>query len=154
MQPSDEVLSRAVENAPEGWGLIAFAIVASLFVFVRWGLPALKELREKRLEIERYRIEVDERANAALDDRERERISNTQALVEQQRQTNENTKALTTVMVALQGRLEESASRSHEMGDKVEATYVTTRHTDEVATDTYRMVSDIHSNFFGKEGTD
>ena len=146
MQPSDEVLGKVVENSPEGWALLAFAIVAVLFVIVKWGLPVIKELREKRLDVERYRIEVDERAATALDDRERERIKNTQALVEQQRQTNENTKALTTVMTALQARMEESASRSHEMGGKVDRIDSTTKHTD-------TLVEDIHKHIF-REGTD
>lgn len=147
MQPSDEVLGKVVENSPEGWALLAFAVVAVLFVLVKWGLPAIKELRSDRLEVERYRIEVEERAAQALDDRERERIRNTQALVEQQRQTNENTKALTTVMTALQARMEESASRSHEMGGKVDRIDSTTQHVD-------TLVEDIHRHIIGAEGTD
>lgn len=147
LQPSDEIIGKAIETAPEGWALVAFAIVATLFVIVKWALPLIKELREKRMDIERYRIEVDEKSAAALDDRERERIRNTQALVEQQRQTNENTKALTTVMVALQGRLEESADRSRDMGAKVDGIDATTRHTDD-------LVADIHNHIFNPEGTD
>lgn len=145
--PSDEVIGKAIDTAPEGWGLVAVAIVVVAAIFVRWGLPVVKELREKRLDVERYRIEVDERAAQALDDRERERIRNTAALVEQQRQNNENTKALTTVMTALQARMEESASRSHEMGSAVTRIDSTTQHTD-------TLVEDIHNHLIGREGTD
>ena len=56
--PSDEVLGKAIDSAPEGWGLVAVAIVVVAAIFVKWGLPVVKELHEKRLEVERYRIEV------------------------------------------------------------------------------------------------
>ena len=146
MDQSGEALVEAARNSPEGWAVVAFAVVAVLFVLVRWGLPVIKELKEKRLDVERYRIEVDEKAQSALDDRERERIKTTQALAEQQRQTNENTKALTTVMTALQARMEESANRSHEMGDRVERIDTTTSHTD-------GLVAEMHRHMF-REGTD
>lgn len=145
--PSDEVIGKAIDTAPEGWGLVAVAIVVVAAIFVRWGLPVVKELREKRIEVERYRIEVDERAATALDERERDRIRNTSALVEQQRQNNENTKALTSIMTGLQARMEESASRSHEMGGKVDRIDSTTQHTDS-------LVEDIHNHLIGREGTD
>ena len=145
--PSDEVVGKAIEFAPEGWGLVALSIVVVVAIIIKWGVPVYKELREKRLDVERYRIEVDERAARALDDRERERIRNTAALVEQQRQNNENTKALTTVMTALQARMEESASRSHEMGSAVTRIDSTTQHTD-------TLVEDIHNHLIGREGTD
>lgn len=145
--PSDEVIGRAIEFAPEGWGLVALSIVVVVAIIIKWGVPVYKELREKRLDVERYRIEVDERAAQALDDRERERIRNTAAMVEQQRQNNENTKALTSIMTALQARMEESASRSHEMGSAVTRIDSTTRHTD-------TLVEDIHNHLIGREGTD
>lgn len=145
--PSDEVIGKAIDAAPEGWGLVAVAIVVVAAIFVRWGLPVVKELREKRIEVERYRIEVDERAATALDERERDRIRNTAALVEQQRQNNENTKALTSIMTGLQARMEESASRSHEMGSAVTRIDSTTQHTDS-------LVEDIHQRLIGREGTD
>ena len=145
--PSDEVVGKAIEFAPEGWGLIALSIVVVVAIILRWGVPVYKELREKRLEVERYRIEVDERTAQALDDRERDRIRNTAALVEQQRQNNENTKALTSIMTGLQARMEESASRSHEMGSAVTRIDSTTQHTDS-------LVEDIHNHLIGREGTD
>lgn len=145
--PSDEVIGKAIEFAPEGWGLIALSIVVVVAIIIKWGVPVYKELREKRLDVERYRIEVDERAATALDERERDRIRNTAALVEQQRQNNENTKALTSIMTGLQARMEESASRSHEMGGKVDTIWSTTQHTDS-------LVEDIHQRLIGGEGTD
>ena len=118
--------------------LLAFTVIAVLFVFVKWGLPQRAKLEEKQLDIERYRIEVQERADAALDERERERIKATQAGTEQQRQNNENTKALVTVVTALEARLNESASRSHEMGGTV-------THIDNTTTHMAKQIDEVHA---------
>ena len=117
--------------------IAAVSLVVILGLALKWGLPQFAKLRQQRYDIERYRIEVDDRAAQALDDRERERIRTTQALADQQKQTNENTKALTTIMSALQARLEESATRSHEMGEKV-------GHIESATTRISRQVDEIH----------
>lgn len=150
LEPSSEFWAGVGQSMAGANGdalVAAVGIVGALLVFVKWGLPAIKELREKRLEIDRFRIEVDERAAHALDDRERERIRNMAALVEQQRQNNENTKALATIMTALHSRLEESASRSHEMGDAV-------RHIRDTADDNNTILKRIDRRLIGGEGTD
>ena len=131
--------------------LLAFTVVAILVVVVKWGLPQRSKLKEKQLEIERYRIEVDERAANALDDRERERIRNTAAMVEQQRQNNENTKALISVVTAYNSRIEESASRSHEMGGEVSQIKRTSDHMRETTDRTAKQVDGIYRHIFREE---
>lgn len=132
MQPSDEFWTEAVRNSPSGLVVILLAVVAVLFVSVRWGLPLVKELRIKRLEIDRYRIEVDERSAQQLDDRERERIRITQQQVEQQRESNETTRALAANVAAstahtdvLVAELKGARDRSREMGGEVKDMHAT-----------------------------
>ena len=127
--------------------LLAFTVVAVLFVVVKWGLPQRAKLRDKQLDIERYRIEAQERADADLDERERERIKATQAVTDQQRQNNENTKALVTVAAALEARLNESASRSHEMGGTV-------THIDNTTTHMAKQIDEVHAIVRRKEAGD
>lgn len=143
-------MEAAARAHPLLW-LVAIAVIAIVALSLKWGLPQFARLRQQRYDIERYRIEVQEKADAALDDRERERIRATQAMTEQQRQNNENTKALTTIMSALQARLEESAARSHEMGGDVRQVKETTDHVRdtadqirETAESTAKKVDDIH----------
>lgn len=132
MQPSDEFWTEAVRNSPSGLVVILLAVVAVLFVAVRWGLPLVKELRIKRLEIDRYRIEVDERSAQQLDDRERERIRITQQQVEQQRESNETIRALAANVAAstahtdvLVAELKGARDRSREMGGEVKDMHAT-----------------------------
>lgn len=133
--------------------LLAFTVVAVLVVVVKWGLPQRAKLREKQLDIERYRIEVQERADAALDERERERIKATQAGTEQQRQNNENTKALVTVVTALEARLNESASRSHEMGGTVNHIDSTTANIDSTTKHMAKQIDEVHAAVVRRSGT-
>lgn len=132
--------------------LLAFTVVAVLFVIVKWYIPHRAGIQEKKLEIERYRIEVQERADSALDERERERIKATQAGTEQQRQNNENTKALVTVVTALEARLNESASRSHEMGGTVSRIDGTTAHIDSTANHIAKQMDEVHAIVVRKKG--
>lgn len=118
--------------------LLAFSVVVACVVIVKWGLPLKADLKQKELELRRYEIEVQERADAALDERERERIKATQATTEQQRQNNENTKALVTIVTALEARLNESAIRSREMGDVVD-------RIDEKTTTIAKQVNEVHA---------
>ena len=126
MEPGAEFWAEAARNAPSGLVAVLIAVVAVLFVVVRWGLPLVKELRIKRLEIDRYRIEVDDRAARQLDDRERERIRVTQQQIEQQRESNESLRALTSAVAAstahtdvLVEELHGARDRSREMGGEV-----------------------------------
>lgn len=127
--------------------LLAFTVVAVLFVVVKWGLPQRSKLREKQLEIERYRIEVQERADAALDDRERERIKTTQQQIAAQ---NEQTRAIealsagqqvqTRILEVLSTQVGDSKERSHEMGGRMEHTDVTVTHMAEQLDEVHAIV--------------
>lgn len=134
--------------------LLAFTVVAVLFVMVKWGFPQRAKLKEKQLDIERYRIEVQEKADAALDERERERIKATQAGTEQQRQNNENTKALVTVVTALEARLNESASRSHEMGGTVTHIDGTANRIDSTTMSMAKQLDEVHAIVVRRKGAD
>lgn len=124
--------------------LLSFTVVAVLFVFVKWGLPYRAQMKKDELSIRLKEIEVQEKADAALDARERDRIKEIQASTEQQRQSNENTKALVAVVTALQARLDESASRSHEMGGKVD-------RIDDKTTAIAKQVNEVHAIVVRKE---
>lgn len=124
--------------------LLAFTVIAVLVVVVKWGLPYRAQMKQDELEVKFREIEVKEKADSALDARERDRIKEMQAGTEQQRQNNENTKALVTVVTALQARLDESASRSHEMGDKVD-------HIDDTTSEMAKQVKEVHAIVVRKE---
>lgn len=147
MQPSDEFWTEAVRNSPSGLVVILLAVVAVLFVAVRWGLPLVKELRIKRLEIDRYRIEVDERSAQQLDDRERERIRITQQQVEQQRESNESLRALAANVAAstahtdvLVAELKGARDRSREMGGEVKEMHAIVGTVADLSRETHAMV--------------
>ena len=131
--------------------LLAFTVIAVLFVVVKWGLPYRAQMKKDELQVRLKEIEVREKADAALDDRERERIRATQAGTEQQRQNNENTKALVTVVTALEARLDESASRSHEMGTKVSRIEGKTNAIEDKTTAIAKQVEEVHAIVVRKE---
>lgn len=108
--------------------LIAFAIVAVLFVYVKWGMPHSSKIKERELEIERYRVEVQEKADAALDDRERERIKTTQRQIAAQEESTRAIEALSVQVAATNAQLEDSKVNSREMGSRVVRIDETTAH--------------------------
>lgn len=136
--------------------LLAFCVVVVCFVVVKWGMPhrrALKEkqldndrvLQEKKMEIERYRIEVQETADKALDSRERERIKVTQAQVAAQNESNRVIETLSTgqqaqtrILEVLSAQMGDSKERSHELGHRVE-------HTDTTVTLMASQLDEVHS---------
>lgn len=145
MEQSTEFMTAAAENSPEGLAAVLIAIVAVLFVVVKFGLPTFKELHEKKLEIERYRIEVDEKAAAALDDRERERIKTTQQQIASQNESNRmietlasNQAAQTRIMEVLATKIDDSKDRSSDMGNDVKDMKNTANHIAE-------QVGEIHA---------
>lgn len=108
--------------------LIAFTVISVLFVVVKWGLPHSARLKEKRLENERYRIEVQEKADAALDDRERERIKTTQRQIAAQEESTRAIEALSVQVSATNAQLTDSKASSREMGGHVSHIQTTTDH--------------------------
>ena len=115
--------------------LLVFTVVAVLFVVVKWALPQRAHLKEKQLEIERYRIEVQEKADAALDERERERIKTTQQQIAAQNESSRvietlatGQQATTRILEVLSSQVGDSKDRSREMGARSEHTDVTVTH--------------------------
>ena len=92
--------------------LLAFTGVAVLFVIVKWYIPHRAGIQEKKLEIERYRIEVQEKADAALDDRERERIKKTQRQVAAQEEGTRAIEALNVTVNTAVAQLADSKEKS------------------------------------------
>lgn len=108
--------------------LLAFTVVAVLFVVVKWGLPQRSNLKEKQLEIERYRIEVQEKAEAALDERERERIKTTQRQIAAQEESTRAIEALNVTVNTAVTQIGDSKEKSAEMGGSVMRIDNTTTH--------------------------
>lgn len=139
--------------------LLAFTVVAVLFVVVKWGLPQRSKLKEKQLEIERYRIEVQERADAALDDRERERIKTTQQQIAAQ---NEQTHAIETlstgqqaqtrILEVLSTQVGDSKERSHEMGGRLEHTEATAQRIDQTTSHMAKQIDEVHAIVARRKG--
>ena len=125
MEPGDgfwDGLGSAMAGAPPGLVLSAFAVIVLAVVVARWGLPVYERLRNRKLDIEARRVDAAEAADKALDERERERIRVTQRQVAAQEESTRAIEALSTQTAALNAQIEESKSRSHEMGRKVDDT--------------------------------
>ena len=118
--------------------LLAFTVVAVLFVVVKWGLPQRARLKEKQLDIERYRIEVQEKADAALDDRERERIKTTQRQIAAQEESTRAIEALNVTVNTAVVQIGDSKEKSREMGGRVE-------HTDATVTHMAEQLDEVHA---------
>ena len=145
MEPSSEFWTEAARNSPSGLVIILVAVVAVLFVIVRWGMPLVKELREKRLEIERYRIEVDEKAAAALDERERERIKTTQRQISAQEESTRVIEALSVEVAATNSNLLDSKVNSRDMGRTVIKTNSVVTAVAEQVGEIQGQVNEIHA---------
>lgn len=113
--------------------LLAFTVVAVLFVIVKWYIPHRSGIQEKKLEIERYRIEVQEKADAALDDRERERIKTTQRQIAAQEEGTRAIEALNVTVNTAVVQLADSKEKSREMGGRVERTEASSKRTEATA---------------------
>ena len=140
MQPSDEALVAAVENSPAGWAVIAIAFVVIAFVVGKYIIPPITQSRERV-----HMREIDVREKEAANDAAR--IEANRALAEQTRGLKESNDQLALHVAEQTARLDESATRSREMGSKVDHIDRTTSHTD-------TLVEDIHNHLIGREGTD
>ena len=141
MEPGSEFWAKVgegVANSPSGLVLGALAVIALAVVVAKWGLPVYERLRSRRLDIEQARAESEDRAARALDERERERIRVTQRQVAAQEESTRALEALSTQTAALNAQIEESKSRSRDMGRMVSEAGETIGH---VAT----QVDEIHA---------
>lgn len=141
--PSDEVVSKAIENSPEGLAVVVIAIIAIVFVVARYIVPSWERTRMRKLDIEQQKATTDAervKANAMLAESNRQ----TNTLIEGMRRSLDASTAHTDVLVA---ELRSSRDRSKEMGGAVDLIKQTTSHTD-------TLVEDIHRHIIGGEGTD
>ena len=132
--------------------LLAFTVVAVLFVIVKWYIPHRAGIQEKKLEIERYRIEVQEKADAALDDRERERIKTTQRQVAAQEEGTRAIEALNVTVNTAVAQLADSKEKSREMGGRVERTEATAQRIDTTTSTMAKQLDEVHAIVVRRQG--
>ncbi|WP_302152636.1 hypothetical protein [uncultured Enorma sp.] len=132
--------------------LLAFTVVAVLFVIVKWYIPHRAGIQEKKLEIERYRIEVQEKADAALDDRERERIKTTQRQIAAQEEGTRAIEALNVTVNTAVVQLADSKEKSREMGGRVERTEATTQRIDTTTSTMAKQLDEVHAIVVRRKG--
>lgn len=132
--------------------LLAFTVVAVLFVIVKWYIPHRAGIQEKKLEIERYRIEVQEKADAALDDRERERIKTTQRQIAAQEEGTRAIEALNVTVNTAVVQLADSKEKSREMGGRVERTEATAQRIDTTTSTMVKQLDEVHAIVVRRKG--
>ena len=139
--------------------LLAFTVAAICFVVVKWGMPQRRALKEKQLENERYRIEVQETADKALDSRERERIKTTQQQVAAQNEQTRVIEALSTgqqtqtrILEVLSTQVGDSKERSHEMGGRLEHTEATAQRIDQTTSHMAKQIDEVHAIVVRRKG--
>ena len=132
--------------------LLAFTVVAVLFVIVKWYIPHRAGIQEKKLEIERYRIEVQEKADAALDDRERERIKTTQRQIAAQEEGTRAIEALNVTVTTAVVQLADSKEKSREMGGRVERTEATAQRIDTTTSTMAKQLDEVHAIVVRRQG--
>lgn len=132
--------------------LLAFTVVAVLFVIVKWYIPHRAGIQEKKLEIERYRIEVQEKADAALDDRERERIKTTQRQIAVQEEGTRAIEALNVTVNTAVVQLADSKEKSREMGGRVERTEATAQRIDTTTSTMAKQLDEVHAIVVRRKG--
>lgn len=132
--------------------LLAFTVVAVLFVIVKWYIPHRAGIQEKKLEIERYRIEVQEKADAALDDRERERIKTTQRQIAAQEEGTRAIEALNVTVNTAVVQLADSKDKSREMGGRVERIDTTAGRIDTTTSTMAKQLDEVHAIVVRRQG--
>ena len=132
--------------------LLAFTVVAVHFVIVKRYFSHRAGIQEKKLEIERYRIEVQEKADAALDDRERERIKTTQRQVAAQEEGTRAIEALNVTVNTAVAQLADSKEKSREMGGRVERTEATAQRIDTTTSTMAKQLDEVHAIVVRRQG--
>lgn len=132
--------------------LLAFTVVSVLFVIVKWYIPHRAGIQEKKLEIERYRIEVQEKADAALDDRERERIKTAQRQIAAQEEGTRAIEALNVTVNTAVVQLADSKEKSREMGGRVERTEATAQRIDTTTSTMAKQLDEVHAIVVRRKG--
>ena len=131
-------VGQAVSASP-GWMVVGGIIaVGMLYVTARYIVPAAKEIKMRRLDIEQRQADTDA-----------ERVRANQALAEQQRQTNLLVDGMRQSLDASSARIDVIVTEIHgsrdgskKMGGVLDRVDQTTQHTD-------TLVEDIHRHIMG-----
>ena len=144
MQPSDDFWAKAVENSPEGLAIALIAIVAILFVVVKWGLPWYKDMRANDRELEKYKIDQEtarEQRYISVMERNIAAQERQTAAQEHSNTVNENIVTQTATLIAL---LQDSKEHSAAMGNMVHDTHSLTVDTHEIVEDMSVKLNAVH----------
>ena len=145
-EPSAEAwdgFGHAMSSAPE-LALVAIAIVVAFVVFAKWVMPTIKDIRKatldsrervamSKIQVEREEIEAKNRQSAAFE-----------TLTEVVRDARSKVDSATTELTAFGAQVEESRTRSHEMGNEVFRTGKNVDHINE-------RVDEIHELLIGQK---
>ena len=144
MQPSDDFWAKAVENSPEGLAIALIAIVAILFVVVKWGLPWYKDMRANDRELEKYKIDQenarDKRYLAVME----RNIAAQERQTAAQEHSNSVSEGLVTQTATLIALLQDSKEHSAEMGSEVHETHGLSVDTHDIVEDMSGKLDEVH----------
>ena len=141
MEPTNEFwggVGQAVSASP-GWMVVGGILaIGLLYITARYIVPAVKEVKMRRLDIEQRQADTDA-----------ERVRANQALAEQQRQTNLLVDGMRQSLDASSARIDVRVTEIHgsrdgsrKMGGVIDRVDMTTQHTD-------TLVEDIHRHIVG-----
>ena len=141
MEPTNEFwggVGQAVSASP-GWMVVGGILaIGLLYITARYIVPAVKEVKMRRLDIEQRQADTDA-----------ERVRANQALAEQQRQTNLLVDGMRQSLDASSARIDVIVTEIHgsrdgsrKMGGVIDRVDMTTQHTD-------TLVEDIHRHIVG-----
>lgn len=141
MQPSDSFwdgVGRGISESP-WWAVVGcILIIGVLFIVAKYVVPSRERIKMRELDIREREA-----------DNDLARIESNKALAEQTRAMSEQVGVLATQQAEQNARLNESASRSHEMGGTVAETNTITKRIDSTTQHTDDLVLDIHKRIVG-----
>lgn len=129
-------VGQAVSASP-GWMVVGGILaIGLLYITARYIVPAVKEVKMRRLDIEQRQADTDA-----------ERVRANQALAEQQRQTNLLVDGMRQSLDASSARIDVIVTEIHgsrdgsrKMGGVIDRVDVTTQHTDTLVEDIHRRI--------------
>lgn len=146
MNPSEgfwEGVGASVGNSP-GWMVIgALLVIGVLFIVAKYIVPSRERIRTRELDIREREAQNDA-----------DRIKANAALAENMRGLQESNDNLAQQNAAMTARLNESATRSREMGGDVADIKDVSHHIRETTDSTHEIILDIKQHIIRGEGTD
>lgn len=145
VNPPDEFWTSVVEHSPEGLVVVLAAIVAILFVLVKWGLPYFKEMRANDRELEKYKVNLEhERDGKYISALEKVAAAQERHTASQE-QANRITEALATQSASLVALLQDSKGRSAAMQNIVDDTNDVVHDTSDTVHTMAIKIDEVHS---------